>query len=283
MKSIYIISIDDKDQFLTNNDLVHSKIETDNIKIYYYFNNEFYQDKFLTHKFSFNFTEILKKYLNNTKEFFTEFTYCKILKSKSSLTPNDLLKKIKTVDGQSSGLDADTLDGLNSTDFAKRSETYNKTETNDLLTSKTNISDFNELKTNTFNKTEVNNLLTAKTNATDFNDLKTIAITDNNVNTKLVNRMINNGANFTKISSSFGTTVNLAQADNHILTFDPTNNTFNMTNGKIGQSGVIKIINAEKITYIHPNIKYKGEFDFENIEYFAYFVFGDTEILFNKC
>ena len=280
MKSIYIISIDDKDQFLTNNDLVHSKIETDNIKIYYYFNNEFYQDKFLTKKYSESLKNILKNYLNNTKEFFTEFTYCKILKSKSSLTPKDLLKKIKTVDGQSSGLDADTLDGLNSTDFAKRSETYNKTETNDLLTSKANISDFNELKTNTFNKTEINNLLTAKTNATDFNDLKTIAITDNNVNTKLVNRMINNGSNFSKISNSSGDYINLSQADNFIHI--QTGNTFKFIAPKIGQSGVIKMSKANLITSFSTDIIFRSEKDFNENEYFAYFVFSTNEILLNK-
>lgn len=39
------------------------------------------------------------------------------------LTPSEILTKIKTVDGAGSGLDADTLDGINSTGFLKRNVT----------------------------------------------------------------------------------------------------------------------------------------------------------------
>lgn len=41
--------------------------------------------------------------------------------SDNSLTPSQILEKIKTVDGNNSGLDADLLDGLHSTDFLQGS------------------------------------------------------------------------------------------------------------------------------------------------------------------
>lgn len=50
--------------------------------------------------------------------------------SKSSYTASDVLNKIKTVDGANSGLDADLLDGLDSTGFIRNKFTTSTTTTN---------------------------------------------------------------------------------------------------------------------------------------------------------
>ena len=72
-------------------------------------------------------------------------------------TPQQLLAKILTVDGKSSGLDADLLGGVNYSQYALKKDYYDRNVINTELSKKLNISDYNTDKSTFALKSEVSN------------------------------------------------------------------------------------------------------------------------------
>ena len=92
----------------------------------------------------------------------------------SQETPQQLLAKILTVDGKGSGLDADSLGGVNYSQYALQKDYYNKTIVNTELAKKLNISDYNTDKATFALKSELSNsnknvYVVSKTEPTDKN------------------------------------------------------------------------------------------------------------------
>jgi len=87
----------------------------------------------------------------------------------SQETPQQLLAKILTVDGKGSGLDADSLGGVNYSQYALIKDYYNKSEVDSKISS---LGNFNPAlyypKTDVYNKTEINKALDKKANQDDM-------------------------------------------------------------------------------------------------------------------
>lgn len=75
----------------------------------------------------------------------------------SQETPQQLLAKILTVDGKGSGLDADSLGGVNYSQYALKKDYYDRNIINTELSKKLNISDYNNEKSTFALKTELLN------------------------------------------------------------------------------------------------------------------------------
>lgn len=85
---------------------------------------------------------------------------------------------------------------------------------------------------------------------------------------------------------SLGITDLNKQFNNFILTFTDTPNKLVIDSPTIGQSGIIKVINAKKINGYDSNIKSTITLPvldkLNDTEYFSYYVFSDTEILVSR-
>ena len=85
---------------------------------------------------------------------------------------------------------------------------------------------------------------------------------------------------------SLGITDLNKQFNNFILTFTDTPNKLIIDTPAIGQSGIIKVINAKKINGYDSNIKSTITLPvldkLNDTEYFSYYVFSDTEILVSR-
>ena len=191
-------------------------------------------------------------------------------------------------------------------------DSYTKTEVNNLLSGKLDSSTYNTEKSNFASKTEVNNKLdkskestfatkndlNAKLNTSTYDSEKLEFASKAEVSTKLDTDIYvadrsnfatkgevalkhnTNGANGSKIYSN---DLNLLEADNFSINLStPTTLTF-LNPNNAGQSGVIKVQGAKNITGFNNNIITSADKSkFKNIEYFAYFVFSGAEILLNE-
>lgn len=77
---------------------------------------------------------------------------------------------------------------------------------------------------------------------------------------------------------------NFKQFNNFVITFTDTPNKLVLSGPQIGQSGVIKVINAKKINGYDSNLKSTYTLPvldkLNDTEYFSYYVFSESEILF---
>lgn len=85
---------------------------------------------------------------------------------------------------------------------------------------------------------------------------------------------------------SLAITDNFKQFNNFVITFTDTPNKFVLSGPQIGQSGVIKVINAKKINGYDSNLKSTFTLPvldkLNDTEYFSYYVFSESEILFSR-
>ena len=81
-------------------------------------------------------------------------------------------------------------------------------------------------------------------------------------------------------------TDNFKQFNNFVITFTDTPNKLVLSGPQIGQSGVIKVINAKKINGYDSNLKSTFTLPvldkLNDTEYFSYYVFSESEILFSR-
>ena len=79
---------------------------------------------------------------------------------------------------------------------------------------------------------------------------------------------------------------NFKQFNNFVITFTDTPNKLVLSGPQIGQSGVIKVINAKKINGYDSNLKSTYTLPvldkLNDTEYFSYYVFSESEILFSR-
>jgi len=79
---------------------------------------------------------------------------------------------------------------------------------------------------------------------------------------------------------------NFKQFNNFVITFTDTPNKLVLSGPQIGQSGVIKVINAKKINGYDSNLKTTVALPvldkLNDTEYFSYYVFSENEILFSR-
>lgn len=79
---------------------------------------------------------------------------------------------------------------------------------------------------------------------------------------------------------------NFKQFNNFVITFTDTPNKLVLSGPQIGQSGVIKVINAKKINGYDSNLKSTVTLPvldkLNDTEYFSYYVFSESEILFSR-
>ena len=79
---------------------------------------------------------------------------------------------------------------------------------------------------------------------------------------------------------------NFKQFNNFVITFTDTPNKLVLSGPQIGQSGVIKVINAKKINGYDSNLKTTVTLPvldkLNDTEYFSYYVFSENEILFSR-
>lgn len=79
---------------------------------------------------------------------------------------------------------------------------------------------------------------------------------------------------------------NFKQFNNFVITFTDTPNKLVLSGPQIGQSGVIKVINAKKINGYDSNLKSTYALPvldkLNDTEYFSYYVFSESEILFSR-
>ena len=79
---------------------------------------------------------------------------------------------------------------------------------------------------------------------------------------------------------------NFKQFNNFVITFTDTPNKLVLSGPQIGQSGVIKVINAKKINGYDSNLKSTFTLPvldkLNDTEYFSYYVFSESEILFSR-
>ena len=79
---------------------------------------------------------------------------------------------------------------------------------------------------------------------------------------------------------------NFKQFNNFVITFTDTPNKLVLSGPQIGQSGVIKVINAKKINGYDSNLKSTVTLPIldklNDTEYFSYYVFSENEILFYR-
>lgn len=79
---------------------------------------------------------------------------------------------------------------------------------------------------------------------------------------------------------------NYTQFNNFVITFTDTPNKLVLSGPEIGQSGVIKVINAKKINGYDSNLKSTVTLPvldkLNDTEYFSYYVFSESEILFSR-
>ena len=79
---------------------------------------------------------------------------------------------------------------------------------------------------------------------------------------------------------------NFKQFNNFVITFTDTPNKLVLNDPQIGQSGVIKVINAKKINGYDSNLKTTVALPvldkLNDTEYFSYYVFSENEILFSR-
>ena len=79
---------------------------------------------------------------------------------------------------------------------------------------------------------------------------------------------------------------NFKQFNNFVITFTDTPNKLVLNYPQIGQSGVIKVINAKKINGYDSNLKTTVALPvldkLNDTEYFSYYVFSENEILFSR-
>lgn len=79
---------------------------------------------------------------------------------------------------------------------------------------------------------------------------------------------------------------NFKQFNNFVITFTDTPNKLVLSGPQIGQSGVIKVINAKKINGYDSNLKSTFTLPvldkLNDTEYFSYYVFSENEILFSR-
>jgi hypothetical protein len=85
---------------------------------------------------------------------------------------------------------------------------------------------------------------------------------------------------------SLAITYNFKQFNNFVITFTDTPNKLVLSGPQIGQSGVIKVINAKKINGYDSNLKSTFTLPvldkLNDTEYFSYYVFSESEILFSR-
>lgn len=85
---------------------------------------------------------------------------------------------------------------------------------------------------------------------------------------------------------SLAITDGFAQFNNFVITFTDTPNKLVLSGPQIGQSGVIKVINAKKINGYDSNLKSTVTLPvldkLNDTEYFSYYVFSESEILFSR-
>lgn len=79
---------------------------------------------------------------------------------------------------------------------------------------------------------------------------------------------------------------NYTQFNNFVITFTDTPNKLVLSGPEIGQSGIIKVINAKKINGYDSNLKSTVALPvldkLNDTEYFSYYVFSENEILFSR-
>ena len=85
---------------------------------------------------------------------------------------------------------------------------------------------------------------------------------------------------------SLAITDNFKQFNNFVITFTDTPDKLVLSGPQIGQSGVIKVINAKKINGYDSNLKSTVTLPvldkLNDTEYFSYYVFSESEILFSR-
>ena len=206
--------------------------------------------------------------------------------------------------------------GLNfvkdSSSLSTPTDSYTKTEVNNLLSGKLDSSTYNTEKSNFASKTDLNQKLdkskestfalkselNAKLNISTYDSEKLEFASKAEVSTKLdTDTYVADRSNFaTKDevalkhntvgpngSKIYYNSLNLAEADNFSINLSsPTTLTF-LNPNNAGQSGVIKVQGAKNITGFNSGIITSADKSkFKNIEYFAYFVFSGAEILLNE-
>lgn len=90
-------------------------------------------------------------------------------------------------------------------------------------------------------------------------------------------------SNSSKIAEVSGLAVDLTPSDNFVVTV-PSNGVLSFTNGKVGQSGVLIIKDANKITGWAANVKWrKVPTNLQQTEIFAYFVSTDNNVYMGRA